>query len=336
MERTGAYLIPGADLRFTVNLAQRAETWGYESLWVTHGYGRDSFLVLLAYAQATRSIGLGNGVVPIYPRHPVALAQEALTLAELSAGRFRLGIGVSHRPTMEGSLGLDMGKPLEVMREYVSVLRAALAGRAEHVGVRYRVNWTSGLPRLPGPPPVLLAGLSPKMLELSGEIADGVVLWLCAPAYIRDVAIPAIARGRQKAGKSLEGFEVMAAVPVALTDQVDATSALFKEELTRYLALPFYRAMLTASGFGEELAAFDADKARSASPGRAVPARLANSLAGIGDREAVRSSVAAYREAGVTLPAIRPIGFPDAPHYRPTLEALAPLGEQPRSRARGA
>ncbi len=323
MGRTGAYLIPGADLRAAINLAQRAETWGYESLWVTHGYGRDAFLVLSAYAQATQSIGLGSGVVPIYPRHPVALAQEAQTLAELSAGRFRLGIGVSHRPTMEGSLGLAMGKPLEAMREYVAILRAALAGRAEHVGARYRVHWTSALPRLPGPPPVLLAGLSPKMLELSGEIADGAVLWLCAPDYIRDVAIPAIARGRQKAGKSLEGFEVVVAVPLALTDQVDATAALFKDELTRYLALPFYRAMLTASGFGEELATFDSDKGRSA-PGGAVPARLAKSLAGIGDRETLRECVAAYREAGVTLPAVRPIGFPDATHYRPTLEAMAP------------
>ncbi|MBI2553743.1 MAG: LLM class flavin-dependent oxidoreductase [Candidatus Rokubacteria bacterium] len=93
MERLGAYLIPGADLRPSVELARQAEAWGYESLWVTHGGGRDSFVVLSAYAQATRMIGLGNGVVPIYPRHPVALAQEALTLAELSGGRFRLGIG---------------------------------------------------------------------------------------------------------------------------------------------------------------------------------------------------------------------------------------------------
>ncbi len=212
MERTGAYLIPGADLRLAVDLARSAEAWGYESLWVTHGGGRDSFVVLSAYAQATRTIGLGNGVVPIYPRHPVALAQEALTLAELSGGRFRLGIGVSHRPTMEGGLGLDMGEPLKVMREYVAVLRAALSGRVEHVGARYRVSWTSALPKLPAPPPLFLAGLSAVMLELAGEIADGVVLWLCAPAYIREVAQPAIAAGRRKVGKSLEGFEVVAAV----------------------------------------------------------------------------------------------------------------------------
>ena len=325
MERTAAYLIPGADLRLALELARECEAWGYESLWVTHSStGRDSFLVLSAYAHVTRTIGLGNGVVPIYPRHPVALAQEALTLAELSGGRFRLVIGVSHRPTMEGALGLDMGKPLEATREYVAVLRQALTGRVEHAGKRYRVSWASTLPKLPAPPPVLLAGLSGKMLELTGEVADGVILWLCTPAYIHDVALPAIARGRQRVGKALEGFEVVAAVPVALTDQVEVTTALFKEELTRYLALPFYRAMLAASGFGEELAAFDRDKTRHPSPGRAVPDRLAGALAGIGNQNVVRGYVAAYRQAGVTLPAVRPISFPDAPHYRLTLEACAP------------
>jgi alkanesulfonate monooxygenase SsuD/methylene tetrahydromethanopterin reductase-like flavin-dependent oxidoreductase (luciferase family) len=323
MERTGVFLIPGADFHLALDLAPQAEAWGYESLWVTHGGGRDSFLVLAAYAQVTRTIGLGNGVVPIYPRHPVALAQEALTLAELSGGRFRLGIGVSHKLTMSDSLGLDMGSPLLAMREYVAVLRSALSGKVEHSGTRYRVSWQSAMPRLPEPPPVFIAGLSAKMLELAGEIAEGVILWLCAPAYVREVVIPAITRGRAKAGKSLEGFEVVASVPVAHTDNVETTTVLFKEELTRYLRLPFYRAMLAASGFGQDLAAFDRDQGRSASPGRAIPDRLAAALGGIGNRDAVRAYVAAYRRAGVTLPAVRPIGFPDALHYRSTLAALA-------------
>lgn len=323
MERTGAYLIPGADFHLALGLAPQAEAWGYESLWVTHGGGRDSFLVLAAYAHVTRTIKLGNGVVPIYPRHPVALAQEALTLAELSGNRFRLGIGVSHRPTMTEALGLEMGRPLEAMREYVAILRLALSGKVEHSGARYRVSWQSAMSRLPEPPPVLVAGLSAKMLELAGEIADGVILWLCAPAYVREVVIPALIRGRAKIGKSLEGFEVVAAVPVAVTHNLEAATALFKEELTRYMRLPFYRAMLAASGFGEDLAAFDRDRDRYSSPGPAIPNRLAAALGGIGDVHVVREYVAAYRRAGVTLPAVRPIGFPDAPHYRSSLEAVA-------------
>ncbi len=323
MERTGAYLIPGANLDRALDLARQAEVWGYESLWVTHGGGRDSFLVLAAYAHATRTIKVGTGVVPIYPRHPVALAQEALTLAELSAGRFRLGIGVSHRAMMTEGLGLEMGRPLEAMREYVAVLRSALLGKVEHSGTRYRVSWQSTLSSLPEPPPLFIAGLSAKMLELAGEIADGVILWLCAPPYMREVAIPAILRGRARIGKSLEGFEVVAAVPVAVTDNLEAATALFKEELRRYMRLPFYRAMLAASGFSEDLAAFEHEKGKYSSPGPAIPDRLAAALAGIGDGHAVRKYVAAYRQAGVTLPTIRPIAFPEAPHYRPSLEALA-------------
>lgn len=316
MPRTALFLNPGADFAAALDLARRADALGYESLWVTHGLGRDALLVLSAYGQVAPRAGLGTGIVPVYPRHPVLLAQEALTLSDITGGRLRLGIGVSHRPVMEGALGLDMGRPLEVMREYVTVLRAALGGRAEHRGARYRVAWQSGLPRLPAAPPILLAGLGPKMLELAGELADGAVLWLCAPAYIRDVALPAIRRGRERAGRPLEGFEVVAAVPAALTVDRSAGAALFKAELTRYLALPFYRAMLEQSGFAAELAAYDrAPRAES------VPDRLAAALAAIGDFKTLQAFLAAHRDAGVTLPAIRPIGFPDAPHYLPTLEA---------------
>jgi alkanesulfonate monooxygenase SsuD/methylene tetrahydromethanopterin reductase-like flavin-dependent oxidoreductase (luciferase family) len=314
--RTALFLNPGVDLGEALTLARRADALGYESLWVTHGVGRDALLVLSAYAHVAPRAGLGTGVVPIYPRHPALLAQEALTLSDISGGRLRLGIGVSHRPSMEGALGLEMGRPLEAMREYVTVLRAALTGKVEHEGARYRVAWQSGLPRLPSAPPILLAGLSPKMLELAGEIADGVVLWLCAPAYIRERAVPAIQRGRKRAGKSLEGFEIVAAVPAALTVDRAAGQALFKAELTRYLALPFYRAMLEQSGFGAELSAYD-----RAQKAEAISDRLASALCAVGDFKTVSTFVATHREAGVTLPALRPIGFPDAPHYVPTIEA---------------
>jgi len=315
---TALFLNPGADLAQAVALARRADALGYASIWVTHGAGRDALLTLSAYAHAAPRAGLGTGVIPIYPRHPVLLAQEALTLSDVSGGRLALGIGVSHRASMESGLGLDMGRPLDVMREYVTVLRAALAGKVDHAGARYRAAWQSGLPKLPPAPPILLAGLGPRMLELAGEIADGVVLWLCAPAYIRSVAVPAIRRGRTRAGKPLDGFEIVAAVPAALTVDRAAGTALFKNELTRYLALPFYRAMLEQSGFAAEIAAYDR------APGApAVPDRLAAGLAAIGDFHTLSEFVAVHREAGVTLPAIRPIAFPDAVHYLPTIEAAS-------------
>jgi alkanesulfonate monooxygenase SsuD/methylene tetrahydromethanopterin reductase-like flavin-dependent oxidoreductase (luciferase family) len=320
--RTGAYLSPRDDLSRAAALARRADEAGYDSVWVTHGTGRDAFLVLAAYAHATRRIGLGTGVVPVYPRHPVAMAQEAATLAELSGGRFRLGIGVSHRPVMTDALGLEMGAPLEVMREYVAVLRSALAGRAHHAGRYYRVAWEGAAKPPAPPPPVLLGALSVPMLELAGELADGAVLWLCAPAYVRDVALPALARGRARAGRALDGFEVVAAVPAAATGDVAGVTAAFREELVRYLSLPYYRAMLRASGLGEPLAAFDRDRA-GRPPAAAVPAAFTDALGAIGDRAAVRAYVERYRAAGVTLPVVRPIGAVDAAYAGPTLEAAA-------------
>jgi len=225
---------------------------------------------------------------------------------------------------LEGTFGLDMGEPLAVMCEYVAVLQQALHGQAAFEGRYYRVRWTSAF-RAPAPP-VLLAGLAPPMLELAGEISDGVVLWLATPAYVRDVAVPALARGRARAGKPLEGFEIVAAVPLAVTQDHAGATGLFREELVRYLSLPFYRTMFRASGFGDALAAFDRDR-KQWGPGRdadAVPAELADALGAIGDARRARAEVERYREAGVTLPVVRPIGSPEAAHARATLEATAP------------
>jgi len=313
--RRAAYLTPGRDLSTAVELARRAEALGYESVWVTQGLGRDSFLVLSAYGAATTRLGLGVGVVPIYPRHPVAMAQAALTLAETTGGRFTLGIGVSHRATMEAMLGLALDAPLAVMREYVAVLRGALGAGADFEGRHFRVRWSLALPERPAPPRIYLAALSRKMLELAGEIADGAILWLCPPAYVREVALPALERGRKRTGKALAGFEIVAAVPLAVTRDVAGARAAFRTELARYLALPFYRAMLVGSGLGEGVRAFDRDGE--------VPETLAGALGAVGDSAAGRAYVAAYRDAGVTLPAIRPITFPDAPWYRRSLEEAA-------------
>lgn len=313
--RRAAFITPGRDLAAATDLARVAEQLGYESVWVTHGHGRDSFLVLAAYAAVTTRLRVGNGVLQILPRHPVATAQAALTLAELSGGRFTLGLGISHRPMMEDMLGLTIVDPLTTMREYVTVLRGALGDGAHVDGKHYRVHWTAAMPSRPPAPPIYLAALSSRMLELAGEIADGVILWLSPPAYVRTVAMPALERGRRRAGKTLDGFEIVCAVPLAVTDDAEGARSAFRAELVRYASLPFYRAMLETSGFAAGLREFDRTGA--------VPASLADALGGIGDAGAARAFMADYRAAGVTLPAVRPITFPDAPWYRRTLEEAA-------------
>ena len=222
---------------------------------------------------------------------------------------------------MVDALGLDMGEPLAVMREYIEVLRAALDGAGDLPG--------AVLPRpvdrrVPGAGAAGAAGRPRAADAGAGRGARRrVVLWLCGPAYIRDVAVPALARGRARAGKPLEGFEVVAPVPLAVTEDHAGVTQLFREELVRYLSLPFYRTMFRASGFGDALIAFDRDRA----PGRdadAVPPALVDALGAIGDARRARAEVEAYRAAGATLPVVRPIGPPEAPHARGTIEAVAP------------
>lgn len=313
--RLATFISPGGDFAAAVDCVRRAESLGYESAWVTHGLGRDSFLVLAAYGHATSRIGLGNGVVPIYPRHPVVMAQAALTLNEQVRGRFTLGLGVSHRASMDAMLGVPIKEPLAVMREYVTVLRGALGAGADFDGTYYHAHWSMALPTRPPAPPIYLAALGPKMCELAGEVADGVILWLTSPDYVRDVARPAVERGRKRAGKTLDGFEIVAAVPLAVTDDRAGAMTAFRTELARYVALPFYRAMMEGSGLGEALRASDRE-------GAVAPA-LAEALGGIGDAATARAFIEAYRRAGVTLPAVRPITFPDAPWYRRTLDDVA-------------
>jgi F420-dependent oxidoreductase-like protein len=315
MSRLATFLVPGSDLGPAIDLVRRAEALGYESVWLTHAFGRDAFLVLAAYGAATSRIGLATGVMPVYPRHPIATAQAALTLSELTNGRFRLGLGVSSRPSMERALGLPLREPLEVMREYVTILRAAFDGGVEFDGEHYRVHCKMNLPRTPTAPSIYLAALGARMAELAGEIADGVVLWLCPPSYIDAVVLPAVERGRRRAGKPLEGFEIVAAVPLAVTDQRDTARNAFGGELVRYLALPFYRRMFEAAGLGPEVQRFDASGE--------VTNAFAAAVGVIGTADASAAVVRGHRDAGVTLPAVRPIGGTDAPWARRTLESVA-------------
>ena len=150
------------------------------------------------------------------------------------------------------------------------------------------------------------------MRERAGPSPAGGDLWLCSPQYVRAGGGRARHRGGAPAAKTLAGFEIVAAVPLAISDDAPAALGAFRGELTRYLTLPFYRAMLEASGLGKELAAFD--RAGEVAEG------LTRAVGAVGRADAGEAFVRAYREAGVTLPAIRPITFPDAPWYRRTLE----------------
>lgn len=297
MARLAAYSDAVKTLDESIARAKAAERLGFESVWVTQlPYARDASLVLAAYAHATDRIGLGTGVLPIYTRHPTATAQMAATLDELSGGRFILGLGVSHKVTVEAMWGLHIHHPVEAMREYLDIVRTSMRdGACAIEGKHFSAQWAYSGPRR-ADIPIMISALSPRMLDLAGEQADGVVLWMCSPAYIRDHVVPAVAAGRQKAGKSIEGFEIVAAVPVCLTSDRAGAQAVFRATVERYANLPYYRKVLDASGFKTELEA------------GAVSEGMIDELAGIGDEQRVRDAIRRYREAGVTLPSVGPFG----------------------------
>jgi alkanesulfonate monooxygenase SsuD/methylene tetrahydromethanopterin reductase-like flavin-dependent oxidoreductase (luciferase family) len=149
------------------------------------------------------------------------------------------------------------------------------------------------------------------MLRLAGEIADGVMLWLCCPSYIRDVVLPELRQGRERAGLSMEGFEVVAAVPAAVTDEPQQAREAIRKDLIPYFGLPFYRAMIERSGFGGDIEAYDAAAGDIEAMKGAISEEFLGELAAIGDHSAVRAGVGRYREAGVSSPCVGPISGTD-------------------------
>ena len=321
----GAFISVGRSLDSAVRRARRAEELGYDSVYTTHVAGLDSVTVLAAYACATERVRLGTGVTPLFSRTPVAMAQQAATVDELSGGRLTLGVGVSHKITVENWFGSEIGKPVDDMREYVAVLRAIFRGEEPpQDNKRFRTQFRFMGPQPRADLPVYLAALSPGMLRLAGEVGDGVILWLCNPDYIRDVVVPEVRKGRERAGKELDGFDIVAAVPSAVTDDPDAIRNRLRGELITYFSLPFYRKMLERSGFGEDIERFDAKMAAGDGPGASaeISDRFLNVLGAIGSADEATASVRRYIDAGATSPCIGGISGSD---LDATLEALAPL-----------
>jgi alkanesulfonate monooxygenase SsuD/methylene tetrahydromethanopterin reductase-like flavin-dependent oxidoreductase (luciferase family) len=196
------------------------------------------------------------------------------------------------------------------MREYLTIVRDSLTqGSASLQGAHFTARWAYSPPRR-ADLPVLIAALMPRMLELAGELADGVALWMCSPGYIEREVVPRVQAGRERAGKTMDGFEIVAALDVSLTTNLEGACEVFRGRFERYASLPYYRSMLNASGFGDRL-----DRGE-------ISDAMLHELAGLGDERAVREAVRRYRDAGCTLPLVGPFAEHDgAAGFEASLEA---------------
>jgi F420-dependent oxidoreductase-like protein len=254
---------------------QRAADDGFTSAWISNIFGLDALTTLAVAGSQVPGIEVGTAVVPTYPRHPAALAQQALTTAAATGGRLTLGVGPSHQILIEDMFGYSFSRPVEHTREYLSILRPLLHGEpvsftgqqlSAHIGLT-----TPG----PVPVPVLLAALGPRMLRLAGELAEGTVLWMTGPATVRDHIVPTITAAAQAAGRPSP--RVVCVLPICVTSDPDAARAGADKVFAMYGQLPSYRAMLDREG--------------AAGPG---------DVALVGDEPAVAAQLAALADAGVT------------------------------------
>ena len=234
------------DVQGQVEAVVEAERDGFDGIWFGQIFGPDVLTVIAMAGQKTSRIELGTSVVPTYPRHPVVMAQQALTAQAATGGRFNLGIGLSHQPVIEAMWGMSYEKPAVHMREYLSVLRPLLKeGRVSFNGEFFRVSATVQVVT-PEPPPVLIAALAPVMLRLAGELADGTVTWMVGRKTLETHIVPRINSAAKAAGRAEP--RVVVALPIAVTDDVGEARERAARSFQIYGTLPNYQRMLNIEG----------------------------------------------------------------------------------------
>ena len=303
-KRLAAFIGGGKQLDKSIDRVRLAESLGYEAVFTTHTTGRDGLMTAAAFANGTSTIKVGTGVLPAFPRHPLALGIEAATLDEISGGRLILGVGASHQLTMENWYGISIDRAFTRMREYVAILRQLFTtDGASFEGEFYKVQYGFLGYGARKDLPIMVAALGPKMLHWAGGHTEGTILWACMPTYIRDVVAPTINAAAAEAGRTVE---VVAAIPTALTtDRAKAYEGL-RGDFFPYMTLPFYRRVIAGAGFEAAIKAFDDANAANDFPGAlaAMSDEMFDHFAAVGDAGRIQDKVAEYRDAGVTLPAI--------------------------------
>jgi F420-dependent oxidoreductase-like protein len=299
--------------RESVALIQDYERRGIAAAWLTTGSPRpDGLTTLAAAAVTTERILLGSSITPTWPRHPVALVQQALSIHQLAPGRLRVGVGPSHGSGMQSIYGAEFRKPLTHLREYLTIARTLLTeGAVDFTGefIRSRSRLEAG----PAPVPIMAAALRERSYEVCGEAADGAISWVTPGNFLLESALPAVQRGAASAGRAAP--PLVAHLPVCVHDDASQVLEAAREQLAAYPRLPFYQAMFAASGFPE------AGQTQTWSQG------MTDATVASGDEETVAGRIRELFEGGVAevICTVMPAGANPAASRERTLNLLASL-----------
>jgi F420-dependent oxidoreductase-like protein len=308
-----------------LDIVGEAERLGYDSVWAAEAYGSDTATVLGWLAGQTSKIRLGSGIFQMPGRSAAMTAMTAATIDQLSDGRMILGIGSSGPQVAEGWHGQRFAKQLQRTREYVAVVRMALAGeRVEFHGQTLELP----LPDGPGKPlkltispvqeriPIYLAAIGPKNTALAGEIADGWIPALFSPEHVSELR-PLLEEGAARSGKSLEDFDIAPAVNVFVTDDLEGARDAMRPFIALYVGgmgsrkQNFYNQLVQRYGFEAEAQKIQdlylEGKREEAMA--AIPTALIDAVSLCGPPDVVRERLAVYRDAGVGTLGVTPTAY---------------------------
>lgn len=312
---------PDTSFSELVDLAERAEELGYDSLWTNESAAREAFVTLTAWAGRTRRAVLATGVVPVYVRPPLTAAMAAATLSQAAGPeRVVLGVGAGHPAMGRTFFGSGPGSPLAAVGDYVTTVRRLLRGERlsgdDGDGARLAI-------RPSGEVPVVVAALGPRMVEVAAAVGDGVLLNWISPAAL------AAAAGELRAAAGQRPFRIAAYVRVAVDPDPARAAEALRRELAGYLRLPAYRRHLARQGHGDAAATVAEawERHGEAEAVAALPFEVVDELGVAGDAQVCRRLLDRYGDSGVDELVVRPVPVGDG-GLLPALEALGGTGTE--------
>jgi probable F420-dependent oxidoreductase len=301
-------------------LAREAEARGYRTAWVGEASGAEAIVLSTLIATHTQRLGIANGVIPVQTRTPIVYGQAAATLAHLAPGRFALGLGLSSEIIVGQWHGLPFSPSIQQMREAVQIIRAAAAGeRVNFDGTFYRLkNFRLAIPAPSPPPRIYLAALGPRMCELAGEVADGVLLNWIPPAAV-PASVRRVEAGAKRAGRSLADLDVAVYVRTCVTDERAVVREALARDITGYAIVNAYARFFEECGFADEVRAVNTawkagDRAAAV---KGISERVLDGLGAVGPADLCREQLAAFARTGAT-----PVVLPFAPPGPAARESL--------------